>query len=178
MTIQLDPASCVLRKGMCVRIGDSDRQWATSAAVDRLRLNIERGTWRPMSDDRGDAIELETIACGAEIAFARMVGVQPVLIKEEWIGQPNGQLPNGTPYNVQHTTLPKGNLLVAYNSHPKREWIFVLCQSHWPDFEFRGWIPGELVLRYRNLYNPKGVRRESWCYRWSRHALRDALTYW
>jgi hypothetical protein len=164
-------------------LSHEDQLWAREAAAERVRRNKARGCYRPMIPDTGDPLLLEYWACCAEIAFARMIGIQPVLIKDRWAGQPNGYLPNGLPYAVVHRTRPEWDLLVPRRSNVQRDWLFMLLVSalgpgH-PVYEWRGYMPGTVVLHYDNLWNPKGRHNPAgWCYKLRQKRLRQSLEYW
>lgn len=150
-----------------------------------IRRNRERGTYRPPIDNVEGMSEEEKqqrAAC-AHIAFLHLTGIKSALVRDEWIGEPNGYLLDGRPYNVVHRARLDYALTTRADQTGKSGWVFVLMVCEWPWFQYRGWAwRDELVdSHFDNLWNPKKrwdpQYDEAWLYKLEQARIARDLIY-
>jgi hypothetical protein len=109
-------------------------------------------------------IEEETVGIGAEIAWARVKGV-------EWHNPINEfhSVPDDGVLEIRATSHPRGGLIVRDNDPLDRKYVFASCDKPGGTYVFHGWAYGRDVVQDRNYWNPNGWR-PAW------RVGRDALT--
>jgi hypothetical protein len=110
-------------------------------------------------------IEEETVGIGAEIAWAKLKGV-------DWHNPINEfhLVPDDGILEIRATSPPRGGLIVRDNDPLDRKYVFASCDKPGGTYVFHGWAYGKDVAVEKNYWNPNGWR-PAW--RVGRDALRE-----
>lgn len=147
-------------------LGEEDERLSRSVAQQIRDLNEERRTVsKHWTDDA--QIELDRQHAGGVVAFCRLAGVEPILVRDRWangVGKVHCYLADGRSVSVKQTKLPRGQLLVE-EDEPKAAALYTLMVGVSPTYTFRGWetnarifVPENLTWGYRNTGKPPSQR--------------------
>lgn len=162
-----------LRRGDDHTLSAVDQARARAAAQQRYEANRRAGSFRRnLTGESVDAHERGSV--GAEIAFARLVRVEPNLLCDRmWVGSIDCTLPDTRTVDVKYTTYEDGCLLVPTVSTSRPD-LYVLMKGRFPHYFFDGWVsatllrqPGHITDRYHKIP----------CYRLPAEWLEDELLY-
>ncbi len=131
-----------------ITLGEAEIRYI-EAVVD-LKEAYDRQCGKPLNLKVGEKTRRRLLNfTGAELAFAKLFNVYMDFTRRfRWY---DVLLPGGKTVDIKHTDQDSGRLLVRADERKKVPDLFVLMVGEFPTFEFRGAIPGNVLVRRENL---------------------------
>jgi hypothetical protein len=121
----------------------------TEIAMDRQKNNIDRGS-RSFKMGGGDDLLINIEGTGGEFAFCKLKNIYPDMTIDHPI--PFDCYINGHGYiDVKTTKKTNGMLLVGVWKSRSIPDYYALMVGEFPNYEFKGFFPGEEVFKPENL---------------------------
>jgi hypothetical protein len=136
---------------MQITLDSYERKIVTEIAMDRQKNNIDRGS-RSYKMGGGDDLLINIEGTGGEFAFCKLKNIYPDMTIDHPI--PFDCYINGHGYiDVKTTKKTNGMLLVGVWKSRSIPDYYALMVGEFPNYEFKGFFPGEEVFKPENLVN-------------------------
>ena len=136
---------------MQITLDSYERKIVTEIAMDRQKNNIDRGS-RSFKMGGGDDLLINIEGTGGEFAFCKLKNIYPDMTIDHPI--PFDCYINGHGYiDVKTTKKPNGMLLVGVWKSRSIPDYYALMVGEFPNYEFKGFFPGQEVFKPENLVN-------------------------
>jgi hypothetical protein len=146
----LDDRVCGITSGTRCTLSDSDLRYCQEIASSRY---LSARAHHAVNQLRDDASSAEFDGVCAELAFARLAGVDPILSPKRVRGSADCILHDGQRVDVKHTRHDDG-MLLAWGIHTNRGVdLFVLMTGTPPRLTFRGYAATADLIDVANIRN-------------------------
>lgn len=136
---------------MQITLDSYERKIVTEIAMDRQKNNIDRRS-RSFKMGGGDDLLINIEGTGGEFAFCKLKNIYPDMTIDHPI--PFDCYINGHGYiDVKTTKKTNGMLLVGVWKSRSIPDYYALMVGEFPNYEFKGFFPGEEVFKPENLVN-------------------------